>query len=196
MMFDIFQQSFLPDAEKVISDGQPPSPFPDIKGLSELLDKFGGLSFRHALYRVVQGSDLDEWKKRIALPFPEYAKRITCFGYDWLGRVFAVDTGRLEEAQPGVVMFEPGTGEVLEIPCNLETFHENGLKEFDEAALAIAFHDKWLTHGGTEPGYGQCIGYKKPLFLGGLDEIENLEVSDIDVYWHISGQLIAKVRGL
>lgn len=50
--------------------------------------------------------------------------------------------------------------------------------------------------GGAQPAHAQCIGSKKPLFLGGEDTIENLESLDLDVYWHIMGQVIAKVRGL
>jgi hypothetical protein len=29
-----------------------------------------------------------------------------------------------------------------------------------------------------------------------MDDVGNLEASDIDVYWHISGQLILKAKGL
>jgi hypothetical protein len=35
----------------------------------------------------------------------------------------------------------------------------------------------------------QCAGYKVPLFLGGKDSLENLEVIDLEVYWSLSGQL-------
>lgn len=31
----------------------------------------------------------------------------------------------------------------------------------------------------------KCVGYKVPLFLNGEDDIENLEVSDMEVYWEI-----------
>jgi hypothetical protein len=37
-----------------------------------------------------------------------------------------------------------------------------------------------------------CIGYKKPLFLGGVDWIENLETIDMDVYWTVTAPIIAK----
>jgi hypothetical protein len=33
------------------------------------------------------------------------------------------------------------------------------------------------------------VGYRVPLFLGGSDTLENLEVTDLDVYWTICGQL-------
>jgi hypothetical protein len=32
------------------------------------------------------------------------------------------------------------------------------------------------------------VGYKVPLFFGGQDAVENLELADLDIYWSISGQ--------
>jgi len=46
------------------------------------------------------------------------------------------------------------------------------------------------------PNYTQCLGNRKPLFLGGTDELWNMELSDLDVYWHVVGQLVRKTRGL
>lgn len=89
-------------------------------------------------------------------------------------------------------MLEPGTAEALEIPCNIETFHENELIQYREEALAASFYQQWLECGGLPPAVNQCIGYKKPLFLGGTDTVDNLEVSDLDVYWTIAGQLIQR----
>jgi hypothetical protein len=86
--------------------------------------------------------------------------------------------------------------EVLQIPSNLKTFHERVLIESGEAALSIDFYKKWKASGGSAPLYDQCIGYQKPLFLSGIDDVANLEVSDIDVYWRMMGQLIEQTRGL
>ncbi|CCV07982.1 hypothetical protein MESS2_660021 [Mesorhizobium metallidurans STM 2683] len=167
-----------------------------VPGLNELLASFGGASFKRGLYRINRASEVTRWNARVVLGFPEFAGRITCFGYDWLGRAFAVDTGRLEQGEPGVVMFEPGTGEALEVPANIRAFHDAELQEYEDAALASDFYTKWREIVGTEPAYTQCVGYKVPLFLNGKDEIENLELSDLDVYWHIMGQLILKVKDL
>ncbi len=93
-------------------------------------------------------------------------------------------------------MFEPGTGEALEIPANIKTFHDVELKENPDAALASSVYAEWRETGGGEPAYDQCVGYKIPLFLNGKDEFENLELSDLEVYWHIMGQLVAKAKGL
>lgn len=128
------------------------------------------------------------------LVFPEFKGRITCFGYDWLGRMFALDAGRRENDQPGVVMLEPGTGDVLEIPANLVDFHNIELVENEDACLASRFYQIWRTNGGAVPQHDRCVGYKVPLFLGGDDEIENLENSSLEVYWHLMGQLIEQAR--
>jgi hypothetical protein len=33
-----------------------------------------------------------------------------------------------------------------------------------------------------------------PLFLGGEDNIDNLELTDMEVYWYIIAQLISKTK--
>jgi len=194
MMFETFKRHFLLDSGSIstgqVSDASLP---PDA---AKLFGEFGGSSFNGGLYRVARVSDLDTWESRISYAFPEFKDRVTCFGYDWLGRVFAVDEKRLEGGKPGVVMFEPGTGQALKIPANIETFHDNELVNFDEAALAVDFYQRWHKIARTKLEYDQCAGYKKPLFLGGADDVRNLEASDIDVYWHILGPLILKAKGL
>lgn len=135
-MFPKFRQSFSPDA------GRKPDPVSidtGVPSLNELLSSFSGVSFNHGLYRIVRAQDLAAWSSRIVVGFPAFAGRITCFGYDWLGRTFAIDTKRAVDGEPGVVMFEPGTGEALQIPANIRTFHETELDEYQDAALASNF---------------------------------------------------------
>jgi len=194
MMLETFKTLFKPDSASVpASIGSGVGLAPDI---AKLLAELGGSSFNGGLYRVVRLSDLDVWASRIGYAFPEFTARVTCFGYDWLGRAFAIDATRLEAGRPGVVMFEPGTGEALKIPANIETFHEDELINFGESSLAIDFYRNWQKRLNASLGYDQCVGYKKPLFLGGVDDIENLEISDIDAYWYIVGQLILNTKGL
>ena len=193
-MFEAFQARYPKDPCARSDDGN--VPVPSEQGLPEFLSEFGGASFSSSLYRVVLASEIAGWNARIEAAYPEFAGQITCFAYDWLGRAFALNQNRLEGGRPGVTMFEPSTGEALEIPCNLQTFHTEGLLEFGEAALAISFFEDWLGAGGTAPLPDQCVGYKKLLFLGGVDDLENLELSDLDVYWHLSAQIIRQTRGL
>lgn len=195
-MFERFRQSF-PIESRVATDPRMAAVDTGIPSLNELLDSFGGASFQQGLYRIIRPQDVPIWNARISLAFPETKGRVTCFGYDWQGSAFAVDSQRLEQGQPGVVLFEPGTAEALEIPNNIETFHDVLVVENPDAALSANIYlEDWLAAGGAQPGYDQCIGYQRPLFLGGEDDISNQELSDLEVYWHIVGQIIAKVKGL
>jgi hypothetical protein len=195
VMFKAFEKNYRPDHIQV-SDRDGVGVKSQVVGLRELIDRFGGVSFNGALYRIVCATDSDAWAARIAYAFPEFKGRITCFGYDWLGRAFAVDSLRLEEGRPGVAMFEPGSGQVLQIPANIESFHDKELIEHGEAALATDLYHRWLAGGGLAPARTQCIGYKRALFLGGNDDLTNLEITDLDVYWHVFGQLIVKTKSL
>jgi hypothetical protein len=53
-----------------------------------------------------------------------------------------------------------------------------------------------MTTHGSALGFNECVGYRTPLFLGGSDDVANLEISDIDVYWTIMGQLRLKALNL
>jgi len=161
-----------------------------------LVCRLGGASFNNGLYRIMTPEIVAWGNAFVANAFTGFSDRVQAFAFDWLGRVFALDSARIEGGRPGVVLFEPGTGEALEIPCNLSTFHENELVDYKEEALAEGFYRRWLANGGAAPNVDQCVGYKTPLFLGGKDTIENLEISDLDVYWTLVAQLLAKVRGL
>lgn len=190
-MFDLFENVFSKD---VVMSADNNNAQPKTRDQSDLVGRFGGASFEQGLYRVVRASDVGEWNARVTAAFPDFAKRIACFGFDWLGRAFATDAARLERGRPSVLMFEPGTGETLEIPRDVVTFHNEELLEYRDAALASEFHKRWLASGGAIPQYGQCVGYKKPLFLGGTDDLDNLTISDIDVYWHLMAQVIRKTK--
>lgn len=165
-------------------------------GLDDLFTRFGGASFNNALYRVMTPGTVEQWKGLICDAFPQFTGRLSVFAYDWLGRAFAIDSGRQEKDGCGILMLEPGTGEALEIPCGVRSFHDEELINCREEVLAENFHARWLGSGGGIPARTQCVGYKKPLFLGGKDAISNLGVVDIDVYWTIFGSLIRKAKGL
>jgi len=147
-------------------------------------------------YRPHRTEDVDHFTSLAVEAFPEFAGKIQCFGADWLGRQFALDQGRITDGEPQVLMLEPGTGEALEIPVGYDDFHNHELIAEADAVVAYTFFRDWLAAGGQVPAYDQCVGYKLPLYLGGADDCSNLEISDFDVYWSISAQLLAKVRGL
>lgn len=157
---------------------------------------FSGRSFNEGLYRVMSNMQQTWSVEFVAVAFPNLANSIICFSYDWLGRLFALDMKRIVRGDQAILMLEPGTGQSLEIPVNLESFHNEELIVNADAALALNFYRNWRTSGGAAPKLGECVGYRKPLFLGGEDSIRNLELTDLEVYWHLSAQLIDQVRGL
>jgi len=162
-----------------------------VEGYAALAKRFAGCSFESGLYRLHDATSGPRALARIADAFPEFGARACPFGYDWLGRQFAIDSGRQQAGQPLVLLLEPGTGEALEIPLTFDAFHDEELVEYGEAALASAFFAEWSQeHSADLPLSGEnCVGYRVPLFLGGRDVVENLEVIDLDVYWTTCRQL-------
>ena len=121
--------------------------------------------------------------------FPELARRIVPFGYDWLGRHFVVDLGRIADGVPQVLMLEVGAGEAMQIPASIEDFHNIELVNFADDALSVPFWNRWREINSDPLPYQDCAGYKIPLFLGGADDVFNLETINMSVYVHICGQL-------
>jgi hypothetical protein len=191
-MFETFATVFVADSRKPCGRFVGSSD-PD---LDELFRSFAGVSFNGGIYRVLCSEEANQWDSLVSVAFPSFRGRISCFALDWLGRLFALDSARLSSGKPSIIMFEPGSGEALEIPCNILQFHESELIEHQEEALAKSFYEAWRKRGGLAPAIYQCVGYKIPLFLAGSDTVENLELSDLDVYWTISAQLIQQSRGL
>ncbi|CAO3980738.1 T6SS immunity protein Tdi1 domain-containing protein [Achromobacter mucicolens] len=193
-MFEAFDSTYKPDVSALM-------PEPGGRGgvapeLQLFLDRYGGLSFNNGIYRALSAESAAQSTEYVVHAYPTYSGHIICFGIDWLGRIFALDARRLEQGLPGVVMFEPGTGDCFTVPCNIVTFHNSELVQYGEDVLAEPYYKTWLANGGQEPLINQCVGYIIPLFLGGRDEVSNLELSDLDVYWHLLSQLIRQTRGL
>jgi len=160
-------------------------------GFQELMSCFQETQFGKGEYRLHNIKEIQKWNEIVSIAFPEIRGKIECFGSDWLGRQFATyyETKECEK----VLIFEPGTGYILEIPGDFENFHNNVLMNNYNACVAIDFFERWLKEN-KKILLTQCVGYKVPLFLGGDDNIENLELIDMEVYWYISAQLIAKIK--
>lgn len=152
--------------------------------------------FHGGAYRRHRPEDVKRYTALATAAFPEMQGRIVCFGADWLGRQFASDSERQVDGLPQILLLEPGTGEALEIPVSEPAFHTEELVDQPDAAVAISFFGQWLAAGGVPPNYGQCIGYRQPLFLAGSDTLDNLKTVDLEVYWSLAAQLLARVRDL
>lgn len=160
-------------------------------GFAELSRKFAGRTFENGLYRVHDSRSGPEAVSLIAQAFPDFTSRAVPFGFDWLGRQFALDRDRLVAGQPQVLMLEVGSGEALEIPQTLIGFHDEDLVEYRDAALAERLFAEWCAanSGNATVPFAACVGYRIHLCLGGSDAVANLELIDLDVYWSICAQL-------
>jgi hypothetical protein len=146
----------------------------------------------HGLLRIHNQRSGAEADSLALAAFPDFRDRVACFAFDWLGRQFSLDSERRQGTEPLVLMFEPGTGEVLEIPVTVRDFLESEIVDAADAALARSFYLEWMESSGVESvGFTECVGYRVPLFLGGADTVDNLEIVDISVYWSILGQIRA-----
>jgi hypothetical protein len=160
-------------------------------GYAELAGRFAGSSFQNGLYRLHDAASGPRAQSLINEAFPSFSARACPFAFDWLGRQFALDDGRKAAGEPLVLLLEPGTGQALEVPMPFSAFHDEELVDYHDAALATGFFVTWAQHNASALplATNRCVGYRVPLFLGGGDIVDNLEVVDVDVYWSICAQL-------
>lgn len=152
-----------------------------IDEIFEAIDKVRTPDLENGSYRNIPREKAAKYQELIRDAFPDNCNVIP-FGYDWLGRIFAVD-GELNAN-----MYDVATNDVF-IIADIENFFKTELAEYADDLIAADVYEEWLQSGGAKPPADHCIGYKVPLFLGGKDEFDNYELSDIDVYWTITGQL-------
>lgn len=157
----------------------------------DFLKQYGGKQFGQGLFVVFKEDDLEKWTQIISSTFEKFKGLFKIFGYDWLGRCFAIDLR--EDRKEKILMFEIGTNDVLEIPCKFREFLEEEIPVYSDACLAEKFFEEWSEFSKVKLQYGRCAGYKIPLFLGGEDEKENLEDSDMEVYWEVITQVIKQL---
>ena len=149
-----------------------------------LLNNFEGMEFGEGIFRLFNKKDLYKWNEIVTEVYPEFKDNFDLFGYDWLGRCFAIDL-----RDRNTLMFEIEAGEVLNISCDILEFFNVEIPVYNDACLASTFYKEWVEYCGKKAKLNYCMGYKIPLFLGGEEDISNLEEIDMEVYWSITGQL-------
>ena len=142
-------------------------------------------SFGSGLFRVVDSNNLEYFKGLVQSCFSELSDDIRVIGFDWLGRIFVSS----DTSDSKIYMCDAGSHEILEIPLGIKEFLNNEIPAYPDELFALDFYKEYISQGGTSPSYDQCIGYKVPLFLGGLDDLSNIEQIDFDVFWTIMSQL-------
>lgn len=105
---------------------------------------FGGCTFDGGLYRIHGSESARLASGWVNEAFPEFQGKLVCFGFDWLGRQFALDPLRGSAPDLQVLMLEPGTAEALEVPVSFSRFHDDGLEDYYDACLAPEFFAEWM----------------------------------------------------
>lgn len=158
---------------------------------NDFITQLGGKRFGNGLFNSFSKDNLKKWTEIVNEAYPEFRNLFELFGYDWLGRCFGIDLRK--NTYGNVLMFEIGTNDVLEIPCTFDKFLNEEIPLYADECLAKSFFDEWMNHFGKAIAYGRCAGYKIPLFLGGEDNVNNLEDSDMEVYWSIITQIKSRL---
>lgn len=157
-----------------------------------LIEKLGGCVFENGLYRVHSPEASEKWSIAAGEAFPEFGGMIAVFGQTWQGNQFAI---KLADTS-AVLLLMIGSGEAFEITDTIEQAHEVEFTEYADESLSIELWKQWLSSGGAPPDFNQCVGFVNPLFLGGSNDVGNLELSDTEVYWDITAQLLKQARAL
>lgn len=158
---------------------------------NDFIMQLGGKRFGHGLFNSFSKDNVKKWTEIVSEAYPEFQNLFKIFGYDWLGRCFGIDLRK--STYGNTLMFEIGTNDVLEIPCTFDKFLNEEIPLYADACLAKSFFDEWMNNFGKPIVYGRCAGYKVPLFLGGEDSVNNLEDSDMEVYWSVLTQVKSRL---
>ncbi|GGM83776.1 hypothetical protein GCM10011609_19740 [Lentzea pudingi] len=190
-MFERFTTAYPLDAG-VASPPTNIEPLRQVPGLAELVTTAAGLSFGDGILRVFTDDEARRAQGLANLMWPEWAPRFRPFAQDWTGRQYVLDLRR----GAMVMLLDPGAGSVHSLDGTIPDLLDEYALEDPDTFLAQDLFTLWRTlHPEREPA-GTCVGFKRPLFLGGAGDVENLEVVDEEVYWSVHGQLWAKVKDL
>ncbi len=199
MNFDKFKATYNPPLSRTeISDD---SKLEILKspGARDFLSAFSGITIGDGLYRVHHFSEIEPWTQRVTgCLFKKYASRVECFGCDWRGRQFAVESQRRNaDGIPLVTMFDPETGKAFNTSFTFSGFHNDALINLTDAVLDLELFQNWRkANQNISLKHKDCIGCRIPLCLGGRDDVSNYEVTDMSVYWELTGQFLEGTKNV
>jgi hypothetical protein len=126
---------------------------------------------------------MPRWTTLVRQLFDRDERILHVYAYDWMGRHFALDDTRRRGRDSLVLLLDPSNVEILELDETVIGLHETELVEYRNDLLASAYHAEWLATSRPAPKPLECVGYREPLFEGGEDTLENLELVDMARYW-------------
>ena len=202
---DSFRRAYTPDAQsagatrwtsndtKALLGSEP-------KDFTDFVARVARDSFDNGLFRcllpdgrpsLVDWNRPDGWRADWAdLP------RMVVWATDWMGRLWCFDLDRKVKGEPAISRVEPGMANTSEMDMKFGDFIDRELAKYRDDLLSEEYYRDWLASGGAVPRPDQCVGYRVPPFLGGEDDVPNLEISDLMVYVSLNGQLGAQTADL
>jgi hypothetical protein len=160
--------------------------------LSTLFSNFSGSSFNNGLIKIHTLGSSFYWTEIVLTYFKEYSNKCYCFAFDWMGRQFAIGN---KNGIDIVFMFDCCTGEVFEMEQSINGFFDEDLVDYIEDTLDTNRFESFLNMNNLKKiDFKKCISYKTPLFLGGIDNLTNLEICDLEVNWEINHQIFLKIN--
>ena len=149
--------------------------------VDEFLTYTSGKTFLNGLYTIFKRDDVEKWNNIIGEYFLKYRGTFSVLGYDWMGRVFVIDNN-----SKMVKMFDPEERACYATDMDIIKFHEE-IVDDTNGMLSLNYYNQWIEKNEQKKvKYGECVGFKVPLSLGGKDELDNLEKIDMEVYWTIT----------
>ncbi|MEP6612670.1 MAG: T6SS immunity protein Tdi1 domain-containing protein [Mucilaginibacter sp.] len=161
--------------------------------LCELFEKLSGTSFENGLFKIHTVGSFYLWTEIAFEYFKKYKGNSYCFAFDWVGRQYAVN---YSGGKTSILLLDPATAEVFKLETDIQSFLNEETDDFKNSHLEIERFNTLSENVASNLRFGQCLGFKKFLFLGGKDELNNFEVNDMEVYWELSYQVYCKTRGL
>lgn len=159
-----------------------------------LLSYFGGLSFNRGIYRFHNANSAQIWTKIAIESIPILDGNLYCFGYDWLGRQFAINSHDKFSMDQLVLILDPESGEAYRVERNIFDFHNVELVESPNKAIAEDAFIEWLLTDPRQLEQFECVGLRVPLRLGGIDKLQNRERTDMEVYWEFCSQILNNTK--
>jgi hypothetical protein len=156
-----------------------------------------GRSFGRGLFRFHDGTSGPVAQDLVHEAFPDLAGHADVLAFDWLGRQFAVtDAAGATGGEPEAVILDPAAMSREGIVAS-----DQFLRAFQSPVMLEALHadlfERWRASVGcTGLDFDRCVGLKVPLFLSGTLTLDNLEESDLSVYWSICTQLWQQAKDL
>lgn len=163
---------------------------PELKSLLELLD---GAVFENGLFRIHNIGSFYYWTQITFEYFKEYKGKSYCFAFDWVGRQYAVN---YYSGKTLILLLDPATGEAFELESNIESFLNTDLDEMKNGLLEFEKFNSLRRKLIDKLPFNQCFGFKKFLLLGGIDQEDNFEIDDMEVYWELNYQIFCKTKNL